>query len=93
MANSTAQEFFQRYEQVKAIEQSKNELIEVAKLHPPLSFDFALLMLDLLRRVSELENAYQQTRLDHERESRFNREVQMHEMELMKQITTMEAVM
>ncbi|PGH00915.1 hypothetical protein AJ79_08070 [Helicocarpus griseus UAMH5409] len=76
MAGSTAQEFFQRYEQVKAIEQSKNDLIE-----------------DLLRRVAELENAYQQTRLDHERESRFNREVQMHEMELMKQITTMEAVM
>ncbi|KAL2367018.1 hypothetical protein RJZ56_000105 [Blastomyces dermatitidis] len=76
MASSTAQEFFQRYEQVKAIEQSKNELIE-----------------DLLRRVAELENAYQQTRLDHERESRFNREVQMHEMELMKQITAMETVM
>lgn len=29
MASSTAQEFFQRYEQVKAVEQSRNELIEV----------------------------------------------------------------
>ncbi|EEH04293.1 C-x8-C-x5-C-x3-H zinc finger protein [Histoplasma capsulatum G186AR] len=76
MASSTAQEFFQRYEQVKAVEQSRNELIE-----------------DLLRRVAELENAYQQTRLDHERESRFNREVQMHEIELMNQITAMESVM
>ncbi|EEH35608.2 C-x8-C-x5-C-x3-H type zinc finger protein [Paracoccidioides lutzii Pb01] len=76
MAASTAHEFLQRYERVKAVEQSRNELIE-----------------DLLRRVAELENAYQQTRLDHERESRFNREVQMHEMELMKQITAMEALM
>ncbi|KAI1907067.1 hypothetical protein LOZ53_002023 [Ophidiomyces ophidiicola] len=67
---------FQRYEQLKVIEHTKDALIE-----------------DLLCRVSELEKAYQQTKLDHERETRFNREVQMHEIELMEQITRIKAVM
>ncbi|KAL1956427.1 hypothetical protein VTO42DRAFT_7313 [Malbranchea cinnamomea] len=74
--SSNIKELFERYEQLKATEQKKNELIE-----------------DLLKRVSELEEAYQQTRLDHERETRFNREVQMHEMELMEQITRLKNVM
>nr|KMM68359.1 CCCH zinc finger protein [Coccidioides posadasii RMSCC 3488] len=69
-------DLFQRYEQLKAVEQTKDALIE-----------------DLLHRVTELEKAYQQTRLDHDRETRFNREVQMHEMELMEQITRIKAVM
>lgn len=43
--------------------------------------------------MSELENAYEQTRLDHERESRFNREVQMHEIKLMEDVTRMQNVM
>ncbi|KAK2739610.1 hypothetical protein FQN55_009346 [Onygenales sp. PD_40] len=76
MATSSAQELFTRYEAVKAIEQSKNELIE-----------------DLLRRVSELEDAYERTRLDLARETDFNRRVQMHEMELMDQISKIKTVM
>ncbi|WEW60260.1 hypothetical protein PRK78_005745 [Emydomyces testavorans] len=76
MTATAIPDLLQRYEQLKAIEQSKDALIE-----------------DLLRRVTELEEAYQQTRLDHDRETRFNREVQIHEMELMDQITKIKAVM
>lgn len=41
MTSISAQAFFERYEQVKSIEQSKNELIEVAR-------PFALLLLSVL---------------------------------------------
>ncbi|EEP83006.1 predicted protein [Uncinocarpus reesii 1704] len=76
MTTPSIPDLIQRYEQLKAVEQTKDALIE-----------------DLLRRVTELEEAYQQTRLDHDRETRFNREVQMHEIELMEQITRIKAVM
>ncbi|GAD91710.1 C-x8-C-x5-C-x3-H type zinc finger protein [Paecilomyces variotii No. 5] len=48
---------------------------------------------DLLQRVSELEEAYQQEKLDHQRETRFNRDIQIHEMELMDQITRIKTIM
>ncbi|KAF5859380.1 hypothetical protein ETB97_002940 [Aspergillus alliaceus] len=48
---------------------------------------------ELLQRVTELEDAYQQERLDHERETRFNRDIQLHEMELMDQISRIKAIM
>jgi hypothetical protein len=43
--------------------------------------------------VTELEDAYQQERLDHERETRFNRDIQIHEMELMDHISRIKAIM
>jgi hypothetical protein len=43
--------------------------------------------------VVELENALQRQKLDHEREKHFNREIQIHEMELMNEITRMNALM
>jgi hypothetical protein len=43
--------------------------------------------------VAELENALQRQKLDHEREKHFNRETQIHEMELMNEITRMNALM
>ncbi|OOO10990.1 hypothetical protein OAory_01074600 [Aspergillus oryzae] len=48
---------------------------------------------ELLQRVTELEDAYQQERLDHERETRFNRDIQLHEMELMDQISRIKTIM
>ncbi|PLB51129.1 hypothetical protein P170DRAFT_382370 [Aspergillus steynii IBT 23096] len=48
---------------------------------------------DLLQRVTELEEAYQQEKLDHERETRFNRDIQIHEMELMDQVSRMRNIM
>ncbi|PKX99440.1 CCCH zinc finger protein [Aspergillus novofumigatus IBT 16806] len=48
---------------------------------------------ELLQRVAELENALQRQKLDHEREKHFNREIQIHEMELMNEITRMNALM
>ncbi|OKL57575.1 hypothetical protein UA08_07009 [Talaromyces atroroseus] len=71
-----AQALFKRYEQLKLIELSKNDLIE-----------------DLLRRVSELEDAYHQTKIEHEREIRFNRDIQLHEIELMEQIKRIKKIM
>jgi hypothetical protein len=43
--------------------------------------------------VSELEDAYQQEKLDRERETRFNRDIQIHEMELMDQIKRIKKIM
>ncbi|KAL4923945.1 CCCH zinc finger protein [Aspergillus undulatus] len=48
---------------------------------------------ELIQRVTELERAYQQEQLDHEREKRFNRDIQLHEMELMEQLSRTKAVM
>ena len=50
-------------------------------------------MQDLLQRVSDLEEAYKREKLDHEREKRFNRDIQIHEMELMDQITRVRKIM
>ncbi|EEA29015.1 hypothetical protein TMatcc_002624 [Talaromyces marneffei ATCC 18224] len=71
-----AQALFKRYEQLKLVELSKNDLIE-----------------DLLRRVSELEDAYHQVKVEHEREIRYNRDIQLHEMELMEQIKRVKKIM
>jgi hypothetical protein len=43
--------------------------------------------------VSDLEDAYQQSKLDREREIRFNRDIQLHEMELMSQIQRIKKIM
>jgi len=43
--------------------------------------------------VTELENSFQQEKLDHERETRFNRDIQLHEMELMQQIHQIKSIM
>ncbi|EFE41342.1 CCCH zinc finger DNA binding protein [Trichophyton verrucosum HKI 0517] len=107
--SAQAQEFFNRYEQLKAIEQTKNLLIEVsiifsrilAKKLPNSSINSvyyvvnsnSAVLQDLLSRITELEDAYQRERLDHDRETRFNREVQMHEMELMEQLTRFKTAM
>lgn len=48
---------------------------------------------ELLERVTELEESFQQARLDYERETRFNRDIQIHEMELMDQIKRIKTIM
>ncbi|KAL1972810.1 hypothetical protein VTN31DRAFT_6352 [Thermomyces dupontii] len=70
------QTYLERYEHIKAVEYSKDSLIE-----------------ELLRRVTELEDAYQREKLDHEREKRFNRDVQLHEIELMEQLKRVKKIM
>ncbi|KAL2819127.1 hypothetical protein BJX63DRAFT_382445 [Aspergillus granulosus] len=72
----TARAFFDRYQQLTSIEQTKDTLIE-----------------ELIQRVTELEGVYRQEQLDHEREKRFNRDIQIHEMELMEQISRTKAIM
>lgn len=47
----------------------------------------------MLQRLQELEDLYKRERLDHDREKRFNRDIQIHEMELMDQINKMRQVM
>ncbi|KAJ5938904.1 hypothetical protein N7466_002038 [Penicillium verhagenii] len=48
---------------------------------------------ELLQRVTDLENSFQREKLDHERETRFNRDIQLHEMELMQQISQIKTIM
>ncbi|PYI06790.1 hypothetical protein BO78DRAFT_396994 [Aspergillus sclerotiicarbonarius CBS 121057] len=55
--------------------------------------DKNILIEELLQRVTELETAFQQEKLDHERETRFNRDIQLHEMDLMQQIARIKAIM
>ncbi|KAJ5279118.1 hypothetical protein N7478_004490 [Penicillium angulare] len=68
--------YLDRYHQIGAVDQQKNQLIE-----------------DLLQRVTDLENSFQREKLDHERETRFNRDIQLHEMELMQQISQIKTIM
>ncbi|KAJ5558970.1 hypothetical protein N7461_002942 [Penicillium sp. DV-2018c] len=48
---------------------------------------------ELLQRVTALESSFQQEKLDRERETRFNRDIQLHEMELMEQISAFQHMM
>lgn len=43
--------------------------------------------------MSELEDAYYQVKAEHEREIRYNRDIQLHEMELMEQIKRVKKIM
>lgn len=43
--------------------------------------------------MNELEEAFRQEKLDHERETRFNRDIQIHEMELMQHISRIKNIM
>jgi hypothetical protein len=43
--------------------------------------------------VTDLETSFQQEKLDHQRETRFNRDIQLHEMELMQQISQIKNIM
>ncbi|KAJ6144760.1 hypothetical protein N7470_008655 [Penicillium chermesinum] len=48
---------------------------------------------ELLQRVASLEEDFKQEKLDHARETRFNRDIQLHEMELMQQISQIKTIM
>lgn len=43
--------------------------------------------------MTNLEEAYSQEKLDHERETRFNRDIQIHEMELMDKMSRIKTIM
>lgn len=43
--------------------------------------------------MTDLETSFQQEKLDHQRETRFNRDIQLHEMELMQQISQIKNIM
>lgn len=43
--------------------------------------------------MGELEDAYYQVKAEHEREIRYNRDIQLHEMELMEQIKRVKKIM
>lgn len=43
--------------------------------------------------MANLEDAYSREKLDHERETRFNRDIQIHEMELMDKISRIKTIM
>ncbi|RAK83355.1 C-x8-C-x5-C-x3-H zinc finger protein [Aspergillus costaricaensis CBS 115574] len=69
------------------------EYLERYKQLASIEQDKNILIEELLQRVTELETAFQQEKLDHERETRFNRDIQLHEMELMQHIARIKAIM
>jgi hypothetical protein len=89
--------YLERYRQLGTLDQQKNQLIEVgASL--VLLWQLQKLIIcaprqDLLQRVTDLETSFAQEKLDHERETRFNRDIQLHEMELMQQISQIKTIM
>lgn len=48
---------------------------------------------ELLRRLDELTEDYHQEKLDHARESHFNREVQLQEIQLLEELRKYKALM
>jgi hypothetical protein len=92
-AKMTAQAYLERYRQLCALDQQKNEFIEVATISPLVLISCSQDYQELLQRVTALENSFQQEKLDHERETRFNRDIQLHEMELMEQISSVKNMM
>ena len=48
---------------------------------------------ELLRRLDELTDDFRQEKLDHARESHFNREIQLHEEQLQEELRRCKAFM
>ncbi|EYE96598.1 CCCH zinc finger protein [Aspergillus ruber CBS 135680] len=48
---------------------------------------------ELLQRVTDLEEVFSREKLDHEREMRFNRDIQIHEIELMDKLSRVKTIM
>jgi hypothetical protein len=47
----------------------------------------------MLHRLQELEDMYKRETLDHDREKRINRDIQLHEFQLEDQISKMKQIM
>lgn len=88
MADQGSRAIYAEYEMLKGIEQRKNNLIEVK--HHSLSPKVGPLTADneqeLLRRYDQLSEAYEREQLDHARETQFNRDVQLREQRLQKEL-------
>ena len=82
----------QRYEVLKGAENHKNHLIEV-NCHCRSPYGISVVYQELLRRVDQLTIDYHQEKLDHARESYFNREVQQREIRLQNEIQQYKALM
>lgn len=99
MATEEVNTLRQRFELLKGAEQHKNALIEVRHIslsgfqglpYSPMSSQPHQ---ELLARLDELSDDYRQEKLDHARESHFNREVQKSEMSLKDEIRKIKSVM
>lgn len=99
MATEEVNTLRQKFELLKGAEQHKNALIEVR--HVFLNGSYALpspstssqLQQELLARLDELSDDYRREKLDHERESHFNRDIQNREMSLKDEIRKIRSVM
>ena len=76
----------QEYMKLRGVEQSKNLLIEVDQLLPQRLFPPADEKQELLRRHDTLTEEYEREKLDHDRESQFNRDVQLREQRLQTEL-------
>lgn len=93
MAEMTYQDYLEHWGQLSALEKQKNEFIEVSMTSPLVPSTCLQDEQELLRHVCSLEESFKQEKLDHERETRFNRDIQLHEMELMEQISSVKNMM
>jgi hypothetical protein len=84
----------QQFELLKGVEQHKNKLIEVRIVHTGRNLGLVTpnVRQDLLNRLDKLSEDFQQEKLDHARESQFNRDVQRRELQLTDQLRKLKEV-
>lgn len=75
----------ERYNLLKGVEHQKNGLIEV-RSETKCLFPTDRAAQELLHRIDQLTNDFHQEKLDHARESHFNREVQQREINLQDEL-------
>lgn len=85
MADQDSHAMYAEYEMLKGVEQRKNILIEVKCFHV-IGTPAADNEKELLRRYDQLSEAFEREQLDHARESQFNRDVQLREQRLQKEL-------
>lgn len=84
----------QRFDRLKGAEHHKNMLIEVCHMENlSVSASETESNQELLGRLDQLSEDYEQEKLDHARESHFNRDVQLRERQLQNELSNCKAFM
>ena len=92
---SYVQKFKERSARLYDIENQKNQLIQVRQSPPSTRLRRHKLtsLQDLIARLEATENLYDQTRLDHQRETHYNRESQLDKVRLQEEMQRINVLM
>jgi hypothetical protein len=94
MSDSTCvQKFRERSSRLFDIENEKNQLIQVSHRAPLVKPVLIVVPQDMLFRLDATEKLLEQVRLDHDRETHYNREQQLRENQLQDQLRKVQSLM